>query len=163
MALGSQGNRQVKSLYTTLQGEVPLDIDATFAVAANALVGSQTRASFITDPTQPNDTSNSLQVPPDEYWLIFDVYSPVQTPALDGYVLFRVNKKDQNITFGPLSATYKNIFGYQQLQSTLLANPNSDISASLVNTAANGTTVTDVSVHVRVKRIPVGYTGKLTF
>lgn len=162
MAGISQSKRQVQTMYTRLAGEVPLDISATFPVAASALAGTQTRASFLTDPTQPGDTSPNLDVPPDEFWLIFDVYSPVQTPALDGYVLFRVNKKDQNITFGPLSATYKNIFGYQQLQSTLLADPNSTISAFLVNSAANGTEVTNVNVNVRIKRIPVGYNGPLT-
>ena len=161
MALGTT-SRTVKKMYSNLQGEVPLDIDATVTVAASTAQGTSTYMSFITDPTQPSVTSTSLTVPPDEYWLVYDVYTPVQTPNIDGYVTFRVNSKDQNITFGPLSATYKNIFGYAELSASIMADPNSTVAARFINSVANGTAAVTDNIHVRIKRVPVGYTGKIT-
>ena len=74
---------------------------------------------------------------------------------------FRVNSKDQNITFGPLSATYKNIFGYAELSASIMADPNSTVAARFINSVANGTAAVTDNIHVRIKRVPVGYTGKI--
>jgi hypothetical protein len=155
--------RIVKSAYSSLNAEVPLNIKAVAKVAGSAVAGSETYLTFTPDPTQPTDTTTALKVPPDEAWIIFDVYTPVQTPAIDGYVAFRVNKKDQNITFGPLSATYKNTYGYLELQSAISADPNSEVQSKYVIDVANGaTTATTVSVNIRIKRVPKGYTGQLS-
>ena len=154
-------SRTVKSSYSTLSGEVPLNIKASVAIAASLASGSSVYLKFTPDPTQPSVTSTALQVPPDEAWVVYDVYSPVQTPAVDGYVSFTVNRKPQNITFGPLSATYKNIFGFIEVSSAISANPNSQVQANFITDAANGTTTTTVNINVRIKRVPINYTGKL--
>lgn len=153
--------RSVRSSYSSLTGEVPLNIKATAAIGASAASGSSIYLKFVPDPTQPTVTSTALNVPPDEAWVVYDVYSPVQTPAVDGYVTFTVNRKPQNITFGPLSATYKNIFGYIEVSSAISANPNSQVQANFITDAANGTTATTVTINTRIKRVPVNYTGKL--
>lgn len=154
-------SRTVRSNYSTLTGEVPLNIKSSVSIAASAASGTSGYLKFVPDPTQPTVTSTALQVPPDEAWVVFDVYSPVQTPAVDGYITFTVNRKPQNITFGPLSATYKNVFGYLEVSSAISANPNSQIQAQFITDAANGTTATTVTINVRIKRVPVNYTGKL--
>ena len=154
-------NRSVRSNYSQLTGEVPLNIKSTASIGASLGAGSSVYLKFVPDPTQPTVTSTALQVPPDEAWVVFDVYSPAQTPAIDGYITFTINRKPQNITFGPLSATYKNVFGYLEVSSAISANPNSQIQAQFVTDTSNGTVATTVSVNVRIKRIPSGYTGKL--
>ena len=153
--------RTVKSNYINLVGEVPLNIRASVAIAASLPAGQSVYMKFTPDPTQPSVTSTSLRVPPDEGWIIYDVYSPVAVPAVDGDITFRVNKKNQEITFGPLSGTYKNVFGFIELSAAISANPNSSVEALFVTAAANGTTATTVLVNMRIKRVPQGYTGKL--
>ena len=158
----SNKTRSVRSSYSSLTGEVPLNISATVSLAGSAPAGSQVYLLFTPDPTQPLATSTALSVPPDEAWVVFDVYSPIQTPAVDGYISFTVNRKPQMITFGPMSATYKNIFGYAELSSAISANPNSQIQAQYITSVANSvTTSVSVSVNIRIKRLPTGYTGKL--
>jgi hypothetical protein len=154
-------SRTVKSNYSQLSGEVPLNIKGTASIAASLASGSQVYLKFVPDPTQPSVSTTALQVPPDEAWVVFDVYSPVQTPAVDGYITFNVNRKPQNITFGPLSATYKNVFGFLEVSSAISANPNSQIQSLFVTDTANGTIATTVTVNMRIKRVPSGYTGKL--
>ncbi len=159
---GNTSAKLIKSGYSSLTGEVPLDVAASFSVSGSAAQGTSVPATIIPDPTQPAVTQSYVQVPPDEYWLVYGVYSPVQTPALDGYVQFVVNNKAQNITFGPLSQTYRNIFGYKSLSSTILAQPNSQIAPKLITAAANTlTTAVSVSVNIEIKRLPQNYTGKI--
>ena len=153
--------RTVKSNYINLVGEVPLNIRASVAIPASLPAGQSVYMKFTPDPTQPTVTSTSLRVPPDEGWIIYDVYSPVAVPAVDGDITFRVNKKNQEITFGPLSGTYKNVFGFIELSAAISANPNSSVEALFVTAAANGASATTVLVNMRIKRVPQGYTGKL--
>lgn len=162
MAAGSTGVRQIKSAYSSLNGEVPLDIAATFTVPASAAAGTPVLATITPDPTQPANTYSYIRVPPDEFWLIYGVYSPVQTPALDGYVQFVVNQKPQNITFGPLSQTYRNLFGFKSLSSTILAAPNSEVSPKFITAAVNGSAASSVLANIEIKRLPQGYTGKVS-
>jgi hypothetical protein len=160
--LSNLKNRSVQPQYTSLTGEVPLDIAASVTIPGSATQGTLVYAASITDPQQPGVTTVDILVPPDESWILFDVYSPVATPAVDGYVGLRVNRKDQNITFGPLSASYKNIFGFLEISSAISVPPNGLVTPYFVSAAANSaTTSVTVSFNLRFKRIPAGYRGPL--
>jgi hypothetical protein len=154
-------SKTVSSSYSTLTTPVPLDIQASATFIPSQPQGQGSLLNFVSDPTQPSVVTTSLQVPSDEYWVIYSVYSPIQTPAVDGVITFSINRKPQNITFGPLSLTYRNVFGYIDFTSSLMIPPNGLLSGYLVPAVANGTTTATDTVNIRVLRVPQGYQGQL--
>lgn len=153
--------KTIASNYSALVSPVPLDIQATATFIPSQAQGVGSLLSFVSDPTQPSVTSSSIQVPSDEYWVVYSVYSPISTPAVDGVVTFSVNRKPQNITFGPLSLTYRNVFGYLDFTSSLMIPPNGLLGGSMIPSVANGTLTATDTVNIRILRVPQGYEGAL--
>ncbi len=150
--------------YATLNGPVPLDIVMSFNVPGSAPAGTIVIGSFVPDPTQANVTSTTIQAPPDETWIVFDIYSPVQTPAVDGVLQFKLNRKSQNINFGPLSLTYKNVYNALSLKNSgyIVIPPSGFLEIDFVTLQANSSTsAVTVSANVRIMRVPKDYKGPI--
>jgi len=152
--------------YASLTNPIPLDITMNFSVPGSAPAGTIVIGSFVPDPTQASVTSTVISAPPDETWIVSDIYSPVQTPAVDGVLQFKLNKKAQNINFGPLSLTYKNVYNVLSLNKSgyIVIPPSGLLEVDLVTAVANSsTTAVTVSANVRITRVPANYKGPVKF
>ena len=150
--------------YAVQTKPIPFMLTGSATIAGSAPAGTAVFASLIGDPSQPSVAVTTLSAPPDETWLISDIYSPVQSPAIDGVFQFKVNLKDQNMVFGPLSQTYRNVFGYISLKDVgpITIPPNGTAQIKFITSTANSsTTAVTVSFNVNITRIPAGYSGNI--
>lgn len=147
--------------YTQLVSPTPYSIIGIASNNGKALgAGSTVPLNFITDPTLPNQTTDTLRVPPSEKWLFYSVYTP-SAPVGDGFVTIKINGIAQNVQWGPLSQTVPTQYHVIPQNAKILAEPNDIVQMYLVltNNGFNTTAVVSDTIYVNIMRIPKNYKG----
>jgi hypothetical protein len=151
--------------YTKLVSPILNTPTVAFTISGSAPAGTIVLGQWVPDPTQPSYQVDHLTAPPDETLIVTNMYTIVQSPAVDGFLRFKLNDKDQGINFGPLSQTYPNLFNSLKLKnsSIITINPNGVLKTYYVTSAANSsTTSVTVTVNVEIRRIPIDYKGPIS-
>ena len=136
---------------------------ASVSIPASAAAGYVAGATITTDMSSGTQYT-TVPLPSDQYLLIYDVFVTA-TPAVDGFVQFKVNNISQGQRFGPLSQTQRT-YGSGRLSmrnNPLVINPSGLLSIAFITAAANGSSAVTQSFNINVMFIPRGYKGPVVF
>ena len=165
MGLFNFNTRPVKprSNYTAIEKPVRNTFDADIVIPANATKGQMINLTIYTDPENASITSASLKAVSNETWYVYKIKS-LGTPNVDGVIKFRVNSINENIVFGPLSATLPSLEHIESFQEDyIVLEPNAIGQPYFVANQAGPTVSVTQSVQLYVIRVPDTYTGVVKF
>ena len=151
---------KIFSTHTKNDSVIPLDLIITFNYPANGALYTPLPGTIQNAPTNGNQPEVIAHAPPDEQWLLDEVYasSSAALAGSDGYVTFNVNGKATNMQFGPLSDTLPTLFGQLQSAEGISVPPNGAVQVFFLPSVTQ-TVAATVTAKVRFKRVPKGYAG----
>ena len=149
------------SNYTAITKPVRNTFDADIVIPANAVKGQAINLTIYTDPENPAITSANLKALSNETWYVYKIKS-LGTPNVDGIIKFRVNGINENISFGPLSATLPSLEHVEDFQNDyIVLEPNATGQPYFIANTAGPTVSVTQSIQIYVVRVPDSYTGKV--
>ena len=149
------------SNYTAITKPVRNTFDADIVIPANAVKGQAINITIYTDPENPSITSANLKALSNETWYVYKIKS-LGTPNVDGIIKFRVNGINENISFGPLSATLPSLEHVENFQEDyIVLEPNATGQPYFIANTAGPTVSVTQSIQIYVVRVPDSYTGKV--